>query len=134
MNSSYFPAALSTVTVRALSRVRALARHLEILLSNQDIMSFEQRQRAHDWLEAARDKAISQLGFFTSKTSLLDIYSMSSGVTFQAAAHIFAHTTRLDLAGSIWCEVSNLTAARLHREATHTTIQWCKAWDEKYSE
>ena len=135
MNSTHFPSALSTVTVRALSRVRALARHLEILLANQDIMSVEQRERAHAWFESARDKALAQLGSFTSKTSLLDIYCMSSGVQFTHAAHIFSHATRQGLAGSIWCEVSNLTAARMYREAHNpNTLAWCQAWDAKFSE
>jgi hypothetical protein len=132
-NASSSP--ISAAAARACTRLAALARHLEVLLANSDIMSQAQRERAHDWYEAQRDRAIKQLGAFCSYMGLYTLYAAHTGrASISHVADLFSRASRADLASMIFGRITHAARMSYARMHDSQSADWCKAWDAKYAE
>lgn len=75
LTRNHIMASTNISTVRALARIKALARHMRIIIdaANGGMLSNIQAQRAISWTDSARAKAQRALACFTSKQALREI-------------------------------------------------------------
>ena len=128
--SQYFlsSALLSSVARRALVRIAALRRHIDILDAAADrgaILSPTQFQRAISWALAALYKAERQLAAFASKCALQVINSGLPAYAWGATNP----ATRTQFAANISAALANTS----QYEAV-LAPSFAEAWDARYSE